>query len=84
VLHQSGATASMSAAGNCYDNAPLESFWATSKTECFGDFIPPTKQQATLMVSDYLEAFDNRSRSHSSLVYKSPPEFESSINHNTK
>jgi putative transposase len=84
LLHKSGATASMSAAGNCYDNAAMESFWATLKTECFGDLVPPTKQQATLMIFDYIEAFYNRSRSHSSLEYKSPLEFESSINHNTK
>jgi transposase InsO family protein len=50
----------------------------------FGDLVPPTKQQAKLMIFDYIEAFYNRSRSHSSLGYKSPLEFESSINHNTK
>ena len=40
--HQAGA--SMSRKGNCYDNAAMESFWATLKTECFGSFIPETKE----------------------------------------
>jgi len=82
LLRQSGATASMSAAGNCYDNAAMESFWATLKAECFADFVPETRHQATLMIFDYIEGFYNRTRTHSSLGYKSPLEFESSINHN--
>lgn len=82
LLRQSGATASMSAAGNCYDNAAMESFWATLKAECFADFVPETKHQAALMIFDYIEGFYNRTRTHSSLGYKSPLEFESSINHN--
>jgi len=82
LLRQSGATASMSAAGNCYDNAAMESFWATLKAKCFAHFVPETNHQATLMIFDYIEGFYNRTRTHSSLGYKSPLEFESSINHN--
>jgi transposase InsO family protein len=40
--HQAGA--SMSRKGNCYDNAVMESFWATLKTECFGSRIPETRE----------------------------------------
>lgn len=68
----------MSRKANCYDNAAMESFWATLKTECFGSLIPESKHQASLMIFDYLKAFYNRSRLHSSLGYKSPLEFESS------
>lgn len=71
-----GAAASMSRKANCYDNAIMESFWATLKTECFGSFIPQTKQQAKLMLFDYIESFYNRVRLHSSLGYRSPLEFE--------
>ena len=39
----------MSRKGNCYDNAVMESFWATLKTECFGSYIPETKEQAKIM-----------------------------------
>jgi putative transposase len=69
----------MSATGNCYDNDAMESFCATLKAECFADFVPETKHQATLMIFDCIEGFDNRTRS--SLGYKSPLEFESSTNH---
>jgi len=40
----------MSRKGNCYDNAAMESFWATLKTECFGSFIPETRAQVRLMI----------------------------------
>jgi transposase InsO family protein len=71
-----GVTPSMSRKGNPYDNALAESFVATLKTECFGDFIPPTKAAAKLMVFDYLETFYNSRRRHSALAYRSPREFE--------
>ncbi len=45
--------------------------------------VPQTKQQATLMIFDYIKALYNRSRSHSSLGYKFPMEFECSVNHDT-
>jgi len=77
LLGNHGAAASMSRRANCYDNAAMESFWATLKTECFGSLIPLSRQQATLMIFDYIEAFYNRSRLHSSLGYKSPLDFES-------
>jgi putative transposase len=68
-------TASMSRAGNPYDNALAESFVATLKTECF-ESIPPTKHAAKLMIFDYIESFYNPRRLHSALGYRSPREFE--------
>jgi putative transposase len=76
---------SMSRKGNCYDNAMMESFWATLKTECFNNFregIPTTRQQARQRIFRYIELFYNRKRLHSSLGYCSPIEFE--INYFTK
>ena len=76
LLAKSGAAASMSRRGNCYDNAMMESFWATLKTECFTGEKPPTRQAARLMIFDYIEGFYNRTRLHSSLGYQSPLAFE--------
>lgn len=79
LLENHGVTASMSRRANCYDNATMESFWASLKTECFGSFIPQSRHHAHLMIFDYIEAFYNRSRLHSSIGYKSPLEYESSL-----
>lgn len=67
---------SMSRAGNCYDNAMMESFRATLKTECFGDYVPETRAEAKRMLFDYIEVFYNRQRAHSALGYLSPVQFE--------
>ncbi len=71
----------MSRKGNRYDNAEMESFWATLKTECFGSFIPETKEQVKIMIFDDIEGFYNRWRLHSALGYKSPLDYESSQSH---
>ncbi len=71
-----GATPSMSRPANCYDNALVESFFATLKTECFAQRAPASKRQTRLLLFDYIETFYNRRRSHSSLGYLSPLEFE--------
>lgn len=73
---------SMSRRGNCYDNAAMESFWATLKAECFGRTIPATRAQARMMVFDYIETFYNPVRLHSSLGFQSPVEYEQSLNRN--
>ena len=57
LLAQHGAQQSMSRQGNCYDNALMESFWATLKTECFGDYIPATRAEAKTMLFDYIDVF---------------------------
>ena len=76
LLAEQGAASSMSRRGNCYDNAMMESFWATLKTECFAGEKPPTRQAARLQIFDYIETFYNRRRLHSGLGYQSPLAFE--------
>ena len=79
LLQKSKACGSMSRPANPYDNAMMESFFATLKTECFGQFLPPTRAAAQLMLFDYIEGFYNTHRRHSSLGHRSPLEFEQSI-----
>ena len=81
LLAEQGAAASMSRRGNCYDNATMESFWATLKAECFHGKRPATRQAARLMIFDYVEGFYNRNRLHSSLGYRSPLAFERTISY---
>ncbi len=71
---------SMSQAGNCYDNAVMESFFGTLKSECV---IQPfaTHTQARSAIFEYIEAWYNRQRLHSSLGYLSPTEFEQKSGH---
>jgi len=77
VLAAYGMVVSMSRRGNCYDNAPIESFWATLKTEALdANQLWSTRQQAKTAIFAYLEAFYNCRRRHSTLGYKSPDEFE--------
>ena len=78
-LNLRGIIPSMSRRGNCYDNAAMESFWATLKAECFGTVIPATRAQARAMLFDYIETFYNPLRLHSSLGFQSPVEFEQSL-----
>ena len=82
LLAQGGATASMSRRGNCYDNAMMESFWATLKTECFAGVRPATRQAARLQIFDYIEGFYNRRRLHSGIGYQSPLAFERAFRYN--
>lgn len=66
---------SMSRVGNCYDNAVMESFFATLKAECVtGPF--PTRASARTTIFEYLEVWYNRQRLHSYLGYHSPVDFE--------
>jgi transposase InsO family protein len=51
-------------------------FWATLKTECFGQCVPATRSEAKRILFDYIEVFYNRQRSHSALGYLSPVQFE--------
>ena len=79
LLEEEAVQQSMSRKGNCYDNALVESFFATLKTECFNNFrngIPLTRRQAKAMLFDYIEVFYNRQRLHSALGYTSPVQFE--------
>ena len=67
---------SMSGKGNCYDNAVMESFWSTLKTELVHHEHYRTRNEARQSIFEYIEAFYNRKRLHSSLGYVSPETFE--------
>lgn len=77
ALAAAGLVASMSRAGNCYDNATMESFWSTCKSDTQLDVIVlPTRRDAELAIFDYIETFYNPTRRHSSLGQISPVAFE--------
>ncbi|MGH2537220.1 MAG: IS3 family transposase, partial [Candidatus Promineifilaceae bacterium] len=67
---------SMSGRGNCYDNAPVESFFATLKSELVHPRRYRSREEAKSDVFYYIEAFYNRKRRHSALGYMSPVDFE--------
>jgi putative transposase len=71
---------SMSRTGNCYDNAAMESFFGTLKTECATQPFA-TRAQARTAIFEFIEAWYNRQRLHSSLDYLSPIEFERKSGH---
>ena len=77
LLQLTGMCASMSRTANCYDNAAMESFWASLKTEAFHS-VPDSRASARVLIHDYIDAFYNTRRLHSSLHFKSPLEFEQS------
>jgi len=70
-LRAYGMIASMSRSGNCLDNAPMESFWATLKREC-ADGVFPSRDSARIEIFGYIMGFYNRTRRHSSLGYETP------------
>ena len=72
-----GLRASMSRRGDCWDNAMVESFFSSLKTEMFaGRRWPETREQARRQLFEYIEVFYNRKRRHSALGYLSPSRFE--------
>jgi putative transposase len=75
------ALPSMSSAGNCYDNAAMESFWSTLKTEWLHHKNFQSHQEARSAVFDYIETFYNPKRLHSALGYQSPVDFERITTH---
>lgn len=75
LLRTYGFRCSMSRPGNCHDNAPVESFFRTLKTE-LGPQTQVTRRQAATVITDYIERFYNRERLHSALQYQSPAAFE--------
>lgn len=76
LLHSQNIVPSMSAKGNCYDNAAMESFWSTLKSELLHDQSFQDLPQVRLAIFEYIEVFYNRRRLHSALGYQSPVEFE--------
>ena len=71
---------SMSRKGNCWDNAVAESFFKTLKAECVYQNTFINKQQAAIIVFEYIETWYNKKRIHSALGYVSPKEFEELLN----
>jgi putative transposase len=80
LLVKHGMRCSMSRKGDCWDNAVIESFWSTLKTELVHHESYATREQAKASIFQYIEVFYNRVRLHSSLGYKSPEAFEASLN----
>jgi putative transposase len=80
LLHAHKLVCSMSAAGNCYDNSVVESFWATLKTELVYRQQYVTRAEARFAIFEYIEVFYNRIRRHSSAGYMSPEAFEAALN----
>ncbi len=71
---------SMSRTGNCYDNAVMESFFSTLKTELIYHEHYATQAEARRSIFEYIEVFYNRQRRHSAIGYQSPEAFEASLN----
>lgn len=76
LLEQFGMKPSMSRKGNCYDNAPIESFWGTIKQELTHHRSYRTRQEAITDITEYIEIFYNRQRRQARLGYLSPAEYE--------
>jgi len=75
-LHDVGILASRGSRGDCYDNALMESFFATLECELLDGRMFPTHRMARTALFDYLEGFYNTERRHSALGYCSPIEYE--------
>jgi len=82
VLRAEGVTCSMSEVGQCWDNAPVESFFGRLKCEVAPGEMFATRDQARAAIFEYLEVFYNRVRRHSSLGFLSPVEYERAHNQN--
>ena len=76
LLKQFKMQSSMSGKGNCYDNAPMESFWGTLKTELVFHQHYQSRQEAIRAIIEYIEIFYNRQRIQKKLGYLSPVAFE--------
>jgi putative transposase len=76
LMADNGVICSMSRSGNCWDNAAMESFFSSLKTERIGKKVYRSRAQARADVFDYIECFYNPTRRHSTLGYLSPIDFE--------
>jgi len=76
LLDRFNMKASMSGKGNCYDNAPMESFWGTMKNELIYHQHYATREQAIREITEYIEIFYNRQRRQKRLGYLSPAVYE--------
>lgn len=75
ALRHAGMRCSMSAKGQCWDNAPMESFWGRMKEELEARVFE-SKEEARKRIFEYIEVYYNRQRRHSALGYLTPQEFE--------
>lgn len=76
LLREHNITQSMSGTGNCYDNAPMESFFGTLKRELIHQQKYATRQEARQSIADYIELYYNSQRIHSSIGFLTPIEWE--------
>jgi transposase InsO family protein len=77
LLEENGMRCSMSRKGNCWDNAPMESFFGSMKTELDIDHATfETRRQARAAIFSFMESFYNRRRLHSAIGYRSPDQWE--------
>jgi putative transposase len=76
VLAQFHIQVSMSGKGDCYDNAMMESFFSSLKTECVNRHAYQSRSEAKLSIFEWIEVFYNRQRRHSSLAFLSPVAYE--------
>jgi len=76
LLEQFGMQASMSRRGNCYDNAPIESFWGMLKNDLVHHRRYATRREAMQEITEYIEIFYNRQRRQKRLDYLSPAAYE--------
>jgi putative transposase len=79
LMADSGIVCSMSRSGNVWDNAAMESFFWSLKTERVGRKTYRTRNEARADVFDYIERFYNATRRHSTIGYLSPVEFERKV-----
>jgi putative transposase len=79
LLAENGVTCSMSRSGNVWDNAAMESFFSSLKTERIRGQLYWTRDAARADVFDYIERFYNTIRRHSTIGYLSPVEFEKKV-----
>ena len=75
-MKNKGVVQSMSRKGNCWDNAPAESFFKTLKVEELYFKVFKSREKAKSVIFDYIEVFYNRRRLHSTLGYVSPERYE--------
>ena len=80
LLRSHEIVVSMSRLGDCYDNAVMESFWGTLKTELVHHEDYKTRDEAKASIFRYIESWYNRRRRHSAIGYKSPEQFEAGLN----
>ena len=80
MLDQFGLRASMSRRGNCYDNAPMESFWGSMKNERVHHRRYTSRWEAEASIREYIDIFYNRQRRQARLGYLSPAAYRNQFN----